>query len=303
MIDLLRSNTPRSIAAFTVLFLLLFIPHYFFKEIALIHFVSYTFLAFVSAYSINHIIHKYQLLLERSYVPALVFALILPKDFSDTTILLILALSLSLWLLAQVYNFLDNKLEDKRLFDTGFIGGVAFLFYPFVLPIVLLPVFGMLYFSRLKIRLIILLLTAFFLPSLLLAQINYLINKELLVSNWPGLYFEFVQFGDKQFQYSLLGLVVCLLFGAMAAIKSLSKSKVSIRSGLRILFLFVFIALGMLLFDSNGAQSFLIFIPIPFSWYISNYLLNIKRVLLANFIFLVLLVFFLLRDYLYLFQP
>jgi len=295
LIDLLRSHTPRSIAAFTVLYLIVVLPKIILSDSAMLQSILVSLLLFGNAYLMNNLLHKHNLLSERTYLPAMFMVLFCLKDFSTIGLLHGISLSFCLIILEQVLNYQDNKLSDRKLFDSGFIGGLAFLLNPFSSSIILFPILGMLYFDRIKLRKLFVFLTAFAVPILLLLEINYLFDAQWMVTYWKSFGWSGMN-GQVDALQSLVAIAIVFVLGFPAFLKAMSKAKVSIRSGSRLVMLFSLIGLGMLLMTDHNIESAALFIAVPFSWYSTNYLIHFRRNWLANLSFILLFIFFLYRD-------
>ncbi len=245
----------------------------------------------------NMILHSHQLLQERTYLPALILILFMPKNFSLEGVFDQISFLLCMLLIDRVLNFQENQINDRKLFDGGFISGLSILFNPFSLGIFTLPIAGMVYFARLKLRQVMVYLTALAVPVILLLEVNYLFDLNVLFDQWQEPSINLDAFFVGSAYLSTIGLALIIILGFVAFFRSMAKNKVSIRSGVRLVLLFSLVGFSMMLKGNFAYESTFLFLGLPFSWYATNYFLNFRKKILANLTFFLLFIFFVYRDY------
>lgn len=295
MIELLRSNTPRSLSILIIAFVSLALAYSISQGIFNWKILFGLGILFAISLLFNTLVHEHQMLSERTYLSSLLLLYIAPKDFSSTGLLELGSLLLCLYLLYLVYHFQDGKISDRKLFDTGFIAGLSIMLNPFSAPILIFPALGMLYYARLRFRLVILYLTSASLPLLFLLEINYLSDANYLIQQWPGFLSSDIEFSSPFLWTSVL-FVATLILGFLAFLRTMAKSKVSIRSGIRMLLLFSVLGFFALFQGAASYSSSFLFLSIPLAWYLTNFLLAIRRAWLSNLLLIAVLVFLNYRD-------
>ena len=260
-----------------------------------------TLLSFVlilcEALLINHIVEKNEIIDTTTYLPALVYIVLMslqPEMFSLHPIIIAnLFILLALHKLMQTYR---KETAYSESFDTGFYISLACLFYIPSLVFVLLLWFGLIIIRPFIWREWAISFIGIIIPWLYLVFI-YFWGEKLDMLQYDALYYTLIVPG-KSFSmagfsfpdYLQMGvLLASAFFTAGRFLRDFRKGTVRLKNNLiLILYFFLFSVISIILAPQYSI-SYLSFLSIPFSVLFSAYLLFTKRQWIAEVLFLLLI--------------
>lgn len=248
----------------------------------------------ILAYMIQHTNNHYNFIRYRSYIPALIFIIIV-SGFTDMHCLHPVYFS-SIFFIIAVYRLFDIHEKIKPYsasFDTGFLLGVAALFY--LNAIMLFPAFilglTILSFEK-RWREYILIITGMLLPVIFAISYGILTDQVLEILKVME---QSILTVNNHFNKNinlliyLSYLTFLTILGSLKILKQYDHEKVSTRKYFTVLFLlFVNSALIFLLIPS-ASQEMLIISSIPVTFLLSNFFIFIKSRLWGEFLFFLLI--------------
>ena len=243
---------------------------------------------------------------ESTYVPALIYGLLMSFSFDFFTLSPVL-MSLT-WVLLAFRNTLDKiegTLRDGQILRSGLLVGVAALFHlPTLLFIV--PIFyAYMLFASLSPRRSLLLLYGTVLPFLVALTYFYLVETA------SGFVHQYVlAYGHLANHHYVNGLsllvivAVALLFFVLSIYKLTKYRRFTIQQTQlqQVMFVNVVVAFGATLWVRELAPFHLLFFVPPFAFFITHYLLIIQRTWWAELLTVLLLVLLPLNGYALLFN-
>lgn len=253
-------------------------------------------LIFIESLLINYIVKKNEIIDTTAYLPALIYIILMslqPEMLSLHPI--VIANLFMLLALIRLMNTYKKETAYSEVFDTGMFIALAAIFYTpsFVFIFVLWA--GLVIIRPFIWREWIISLFGFATP-LLFFVFYYFWNGILdtLVSQViqntviaPHKSFQWVSFSiDEYIQICILLLAGFFSFGKL--LDDLGKSTVRIRNNLLLLFYFILLSLVSIIFAPGYSISYLSFLSIPFSIFISNYFLFARKTWIAEVLFLLL---------------
>ncbi|MBA3898732.1 MAG: hypothetical protein H0X62_00745 [Bacteroidetes bacterium] len=251
-------------------------------------------LIYLQALLLNHIVNTNDILKPKSNLPALMYVLIMSSVVELQTlhpvvisnIFLIIAISR----ICTIYN--QNRVYSQ-VFDAGmFVALGSFFYFPAI------AFFLFIWLSLLIIR-------PFIWREYIIALLGMLVPYLFLASwyFWTGEWIEF--FKDKitdidpstivfpnlvALDYGLVAYLLLLLFASLLAVfRIMGKNVVRVQYLLRSLVALLVVGFAILLFDSSRNLHTIALVAIPSSIIFANYFLVLKRRLLAEVIFTLLL--------------
>ena len=255
-------------------------------------------LVFCESLLIYHIIEKNEITGNKSYLPAIVYIILMslqPEMFSLHPIVIAnLFMLLALKKLMQTYR---KETAYSEAFDTGFFISLAALFYIPSLIFILLLWIGLVIIRPFIWREWVISFIGLLLPWIFLVFYYYWENK-LDTLQYDAIYYTVIapkkSFNQLVFSFSeyfqIAFLLVAAFFSAGRFLFDLNKSTVQSRSNLLLLLYFFILAFVSVFIAPSYAISYLSFLAIPFSVFFSNYLLNAKKEWIAEILFLLLII-------------
>ncbi|MFI5163811.1 MAG: DUF6427 family protein [Bacteroidia bacterium] len=269
------------------------IAHYPFL-LTLISFI----LIFCEAMLINYIVEKNEIINTKSYLPALVYIVLMslqPEMFSLHPIVIAnLFMLFALHKLMQTYR---KETAYSEAFDTGLFISLAALFYiPSVVFILLLWI-GLIIIRPFIWREWVISFIGLILPWLYLV-FYYFWNNKLDALEYDALYYTLIvprkSFNALTFSYSeyfqIAILFVAAFFSTGRFFQDLGKSTVQSRNNLLLIIYFFILAGVSIIIAPEYSIPYLSFLSIPFSVLFSSYLLFAKKEWLAEILFLLLII-------------
>ncbi|MGM0581397.1 MAG: hypothetical protein ACQETL_11995 [Bacteroidota bacterium] len=245
----------------------------------------------------NNIMLRNKAYNENSYIPALIYALMMFSFYDFFTLSpALISLTFILLVLDNIYLRIENKLNDATILKTGLFMGIAVLFY---LPSLIFLVATLLSFAMLTslvLRRYLLFLYGFFFPfGIIFIYFYWQEGLESLVSQW----LEFNLFNSAYSFIDFKSILIITALPILIFLISLYKTffvgrftnyQVRVQQVMFIMFL---AALGSWWFSEERAPyELLIFIP-SFAFFITHFILLFKRKIRAElfaFIFSLLII-------------
>ena len=246
------------------------------------------------AFLLNYIVNENEVLNKQTYLPALMYIVLL--SCSPVLLRLHPLLFSNLFLMLSINKLFGTYRQNtafSQVFDSAFFVGLATLFY---LPA--LVFFPVIWLSLLALRPFIwrewiIALIGLITPFFFILAYYYLIDKldlfgyRLAATGTFDLFLPYKITGGGKFLISVLGLLFIL--SVLKVIIGLEGSKIKTKRTLLVLMVFMFIAIIITKFSyQHSAVSFSAFF-IPFSVFTANYFLTIKRPWIAEVFFILLI--------------
>ena len=243
---------------------------------------------------------------ESTYVPALVYVLLTSFSYDFCTLSpVLLALT---WILLSFRNALhkiEGTLRDTQILRTGIYLGIAALFYLPALIFVLPAFYAYMLFASLSPRRSLLLLYGTLLPFLVAFTYFYSIGTSPgFVDQYVLAFFHLTNNHYVRGVSLLMIVVVALVFFILALYKITRYRRFTIQQTQlqQVMFMNVIAALVAILLERELAPfHLLLFIP-PFAFFITHFLLTIRRMLWAEITTALLVILLPLNGYVFLFN-
>lgn len=239
---------------------------------------------------------------ENTFIPALVYGL-LASCFFDFFTLSPTLLSFTWVLLAiRVISYqIDNPLQDVNILTSGLLLGLATLFYLPSVVFLLSALFAFILFANLTIRQYLLLIYGGCLPIVFVALIFYWLDGfQPFVQQYLLSYFtlEPTQYMGV-FSLLFIGFIPLIFF--LVAVFRVTQENIRYNNHQTRLQQVMLAMLGggllILILDKERSAHHLLFIVPPLAFYITHYLLNLERILLAEILTGSLLLYVIVVNY------
>ena len=260
-----------------------------------------TLLSFIlilsEAFLINYIIEKNEVIDTITYLPALAYIVLMslqPEMFSLHPIVIAnLFLLLALHMMMQTYR---EEAAYAEALDTGFFISLASLFYFPSIIFILIIWIGLIIIRPFVWREWVISFIGMMLPWIFLV-FYYFWNDKLDVLEYDAVYytvivpkksFDALHFSQAEyFQTGILLLAAFFSFGRLMT--DLSKGTVRTRNNLFLMVYFFILGFGAIFLAPSYSIAYLSFLSIPFSVFLSSFLLFAKKQWLAEILFLLLI--------------
>ncbi len=263
----------------------------------LITFLSFL-LIFGEALLINYIVSKNEIIDTTTYLPALVYAVLMslqPEMFSLHPIVIA-----NLFILLAVHKLMQTYRKEtaySEAFDTGFFISLACLFYIPSLVFILLLWIGLILIRPFIWREWAISLMGFLLPWTYLI-FAYFWKGNLDMLQYDALYYTLIvpgkSFNTSSLSYSNYLQIAVLLISAFFTtgrfLRDYNKGTVRSRSNLLLLLYFFIFSVISIILAPEYSIAYLSFLSIPFSILFSSYLLFAKKEWLAETLFILLII-------------
>lgn len=275
--------------------------HFFFGRSILTYHILAFVLTAIQVFYFTLLVHRKGLFKERNYVPGLVITLYFCLSFDFYT--LSPALMGNMFILLAFGSFLnqiERYSESNEVFEIGVYLGVAFLFYPPLFIFFLWILIGLNLFTGARIRQQFLVVFGMFFP-IAIVGIWYFIDGNLANFNQYFLLqvFEKRQFILNDFKGLISSFILPIIFGVLGFLMVLGSSKYSnfqTRAQQIILLWFLAAILSIALMPFLAPMQFIHFI-VPMAYFTILYFVNIKKIWLAEVVFLSLFLAVLFINY------
>jgi len=262
-------------------------------------------LIFCEALLINYIIQKNEIINTTSFLPALVYMVLMslqPEMFSLHPIVIAnLFMLFALHTLMQSYK---KETSYSQAFDTGLFISLGAMFYIPSIVFILLLWIGLILLRPFVWREWVISFIGFFLPWIFIV-FYYFWNDKLDTLEYDALYYTIVtpqkSFNAINFsyeEYAQIGiLLIALFFSSGRLLSDLSKGTVRTRSNLFLMIYFFLLAFISIFLAPDYSISYLSFLSVPFTIFFSSFLLFIKKQWMAELLFLLLIISVFLNQF------
>lgn len=262
-------------------------------------------LIFSEALLINYIIQRNEIINTTSYLPALVYMVLMslqPEMFSLHPIVIA-----SLFMLLATHRLLQSYKKEtsySEAFDTGFYIALASLFYIPSLVFILLIWAGLIIIRPFVWREWIISFIGFTLPWVFL-MFYYFWNDKMNDLQYDAIYYTLVtpkkSVNSFHFSYQSIIQITILLLAAFFAsgrlLRDLSTGTVRTRGNLILMIYFFILAFTSVFLAPSYSIAYLSFLSIPFTVFFSSYLLFVKKQWLSELLFLLLIISVFLNQF------
>jgi hypothetical protein len=255
-------------------------------------------LIFCEALLINYIVEKNEIIDTTTYLPALVYIVLMslqPEMFSLHPIVIA-----NLFMLLAVYKLMQTYRKEtaySEAFDTGFFISLAVLFYIPSIVFVLLLWIGLIIIRPFVWREWMISFLGLTLPWIYLI-FYYFWNSKLDALEYDAIYYTLIaprkSFNALRFSLSEYVQMALLLFAAFFSagrfLRDLRKGTVRTRSNLLLILYFFILSFVSIFVAPEYSIPYLSFLSIPFSIFFSAYLLFSKKEWIAETLFILLII-------------
>ncbi len=248
----------------------------------LINYFSTVLLLYVSAIELNRLVNAHGFYSKNTYLPGLIYALALAsfdQMFFSTSII---AYAFLIYAIGFLFRITRQDSASESIFMAAFFIGLATVFSPFLVPIVLLPWFSLMVFRYFVWREWFMLLIGLSIPWAFHYGIYFAVSGEFQVLT------EGLAIVNQPFEFILEELVL-LAFLSLLVIYSVWKFLVILNTQLlvfkkrsRLLFHFIWLMLISIALGWYFQDLWIIAIAIPFTIITSVQLLNANQSLYSN---------------------
>lgn len=255
-------------------------------------------LIFCESLLINYIIRKNEIINTPSFLPALVYIVLMslqPEMFSLHPIVIAnLFMLLAMYKLMQTYR---KETAYSEAFDTGFFISLAMLFYIPSVVFILILWMGLIIIRPFIWREWIIAFIGFSIPCIYLV-FYYFWNDKHDEFQYDALYYTIIaprkSFNALTFSYSEYGqmgiLLLSAFFSAGRLLRDFRKSTVQSRSNLLVMIYFFLLSFASIFLAPSYSIAYLSFLSVPFSIFFSSYLLFTRKEWMAELLFLLLII-------------
>ena len=252
-------------------------------------------LVFIEAFIINYIVNRDKLFSSSSYLPAMLFILLMSavKHLQTMTPALIAILFIIL-ALKQMFDIYDEEKAYSQIFKIGLFISIASLFYLPALFLIVLVFVSFIIFKLFKWREWFIFLIGLATPYLYTAVYWFWNNKLIVTIYAYEDYFRTINFGIHKFNTNLYILMaisgILILLSISKILNDVREKLIKIRLYHYVIIWFLIISL-ILLFIGNVKQAYFFQLTfIPLSIVFSNYLQHIKKGYMRDIMFLIVLI-------------
>ncbi len=249
-------------------------------------------LVLLQAGLINIVINRHRFFGERTLIPGLIFVILIANlsDYQQLHGIFIanIFFILSWWLIAGIYNEEDNP---KTIFNVSFMLAMASLFYP-EYSYLLVLIFGAVFISNINIlRGMLMAMFGFATLWYLYFSMNYILWNNLqfdvILNKFAVLNLDFKEITYPMIAYSVF-IVILFAISFTNILFSISGLKTFIRLNLKLLFVWIFVAVLLWLISLVGKEIFYS-LAIPASVMFSIYFANHRNKLMSEVLWFLLI--------------
>ena len=272
----------------------------------LITLTSFIFIL-AEAFLINYIIEKNEIIDTVTYMPAMVYIVLMslqPQMFPLHPIVIA-----NLFLLLALHMIMQTHRKEKaysEAFDTGFFISLATLFYIPSIVFILIIWIGLIIIRPFVWREWVISFIGLILPWIFLI-FYYFWNEKLDTLQYDVIYSTLAgfqkSFDTLRLSYTELIQICLLLLAAFLSsrrlLRDLSKGTVRTRNNLFLMIYFFILGFISLFLAPSYSIAYLSFLSIPFSIFFSSYLLFVKKQWFAEILFLLLIISVFLNQFIH----
>lgn len=264
------------------------------RNILVYHILSFL-LVFIQSFIFNNVLNNTKAYNESTYVPALVYALLMSIFFDFNTLSPVL-MSMTFILLAinNIFYHIDNKSWVGNLLNTGLFIGIASLFYIpcilFVFPVLL----SYILFTGTIPRRYLLFLYGVILPYLLVGVFFFWFDSldefihQFIFANLFTTGIKFL--GLTDFLAIATLPAICLLLSFYKLFETNRYTSIQVRFQQTLFFMFIVASISWIIVNKRMPFQLIIFIPVV-AFFISHFFLLMQRRIFAELWFLIFLVY------------
>lgn len=311
-IQFFKNNNPASYILLPVFALILWISGFFMEQTAIgvtnmplyemitRPIASFPFLnvllAFLlvvgEAFLLNFIVNENQIVKTSTFIPALMYICYMSNDLEKLT--LNPTIFANLFILFAIYKLSSSYRKDvafSEAFDTGFLFSIAFFFYFPTLILLPLIIVGLILFRPFNWREWVISLLGFLLPFIFVVSYYFWFDK-LDVLIYEKFFYSILREQQNAHHgagyYFMIGsgwfialLAIINLFNRTTGTSQRTKKGISL-----MIWIFIFSVLSVSIAPEISTK-YLSFLAIPVAVFSANYFIKIKKILWAEFMFIV----------------
>mgnify|MGYP003654081629 CR=1 FL=1 len=241
---------------------------------------------------LNYIINSNKVLKSTTFLVALFYVLIYGSAFGLFSLNLILIVNtFVLLVLHQLFMLYNSTQVNATLFNLGFFVGIASVLYNPLLILFPLVIFSIAYIRTPKGKDFLILIIGFLIPFIYWVSYLYLTNQLIpIIDNYLLFHYAVVDkgiFANSYFLY-LLGLFSIIAIFNMLAM--LGRKVVKTRKLLIIVLLLLLVSLATYFYRMQDFRVTYLILGVPIAIILAHFFLNMKRKMLAELIFVMLIV-------------
>jgi hypothetical protein len=301
LVNLYKTKTPGAVFSFPILMGLLALPILFVensespnfyswqKELItlissshIIHYFSAVLLLYISAIELNRVVNANGFFSKNTYLPGLIYAIILASFDQINFSVSLLAYAFLIFGIGFLLRITREDSARGSVFMAALLFGIATVFSPFLLPIVILPWFSLVAFRYFVWREWFILLIGLSIPWAYHYGIYYAVTGEWdILTEGMALVNSAFEFSlDKVSLMTFMGLLV--IFSIWKFFVILNTQLLVFKKRSRLLFHFIWLTLITLALAWYFQDFWIIGVAIPLTIIISVQILNTKQSLYSN---------------------
>lgn len=252
------------------------------------YFISTSLLLIIGLF-INVYLKNNKIIDKLGYLPTLLFMLI-SASFSSYLYItneLIAFVFFSIAIIRLLQALLIEETEVS-VFDAAFFMSIASLFYKPLLPCFLIVFMAVIILKSAQIKALLFILIGFIIPYFLLGVYMFYTDRldTYLVHLIPQLFTKLTIFTSRDYLQiiKIIFIGVIALLGFVGIQSSLAKSIVNIRKYYSLLLIISLVYLPMFLINKELTLTHFLFLLLPISYYILNFIKDMKRVWISELI-------------------
>ena len=283
--DIWENTAPLSAATYALM-------HLSFGKSQLAYQIMALVLTFGQAMFFNYICRKNELFNEKSYLPAAIYLILMHLFFDFFTLSpVLLSATFLLFAIDNVLYHIKQETSDTGIFNTGFYISLASIFYFPCTLFVLFPMFAFLLFSRTSFRQYLVLLIGYGFPTGLTLLFFYWYDAQgAFMTNFIWSYIYLQPESIYAAPVFMVILIVPLSIVSMAILGLIGSNKHVNYQVIcqQLMFFWIILSLAFFTFsEKKGAYQLIPAIP-AMTFFITHYLIMVKKKFMAELAFLAL---------------
>lgn len=259
------------------------------------HYIISTSLLLIISIYLNVYLKDAKIIDRLGYLPTLFFMLVSAcfSSFLYISNELIALLFFSISLMRLIQSLLIEE-TDVRIFDASFFMSVASLFYKPLMPCILIVFLSVIILKSVQIKALLFIVIGIIIPYFLLGVYLFMYDRLGLYLQQlvPDFFHKTQLFSPKDFLQivKIIFVGICTLLGFVKIQAVLSKSTVNIRKYYSLLLIVSLVYIPMFLINKQLSTIHFIFLILPVSYYLLNFLKDIQRTWISELIHVALFV-------------
>ena len=241
---------------------------------------------------LNYIINSHKVLKSKTFLVALFYVLINGSAFVLFSLNLILVVNtFILLMLHQLFMLYNSVQANARLFNLGFFVGVVAVLYNPLIILFPLVIFSITYVRTPKGKDFLILIIGLLVPFIYWSAYLYLTNQLITtIDNYLLFHQDTVEKGIILNSYFLYGLGLLTLAAIFNLLTTLGRKVVKTRKLLIIVLLLLLVSSATYFYNTQNFRVTYLLLGIPVAIILAHFFLNMKRKMLAELIFVMLIV-------------